>query len=86
MNDRVRFSQLFLFVKVFMISEYQVPDFSLTPITSYSFSCSSSSIKAAISNLKKCGMSITGYLDKMKSIAEALEAIEQPISEYDLCN
>lgn len=31
-------------------------------------------------------MSITDCLDKMKSIADALEAIERPVSEYDLCN
>ena len=29
---------------------------------------------------------MTDYLDKMKSIADALEAIAQPDTEYDLCN
>lgn len=31
-------------------------------------------------------MSVTDYLDKMKSIADALEAIAQPVIEYDLRN
>lgn len=29
---------------------------------------------------------MTDYLDKMKRIADALEAIAQPVMKYDLCN
>ncbi|KAF8398674.1 hypothetical protein HHK36_014529 [Tetracentron sinense] len=43
-------------------------------------------LKQQFQNLKKGGSSITDYLDKMKHIADALEAIGQPITEYDLCN
>ena len=43
-------------------------------------------LKQQFQNLKKEGLSITDYLDKMKSIADALEAIAQPITDYDLCN
>lgn len=43
-------------------------------------------LKQQFQNLKKGGLSFTDYLDKMKGIVDALEAISQPVSEYDLCN
>lgn len=43
-------------------------------------------LKQQFQTLKKGGLSVTDYLDKMKSIADSLEAIAQPVTEYDLCN
>ncbi|KAF8399460.1 hypothetical protein HHK36_015325 [Tetracentron sinense] len=43
-------------------------------------------LKEQFQSLKKRGMSITDYLDKMKGIADSLEAVGQPVSDYDLCN
>lgn len=36
--------------------------------------------------MKKGGLFITDYHDKMKGIVDAFEAIAQPVFEYDLCN
>ena len=43
-------------------------------------------LKQQFQTLKKGGLSITEYLDKMKGISDALEAIRQPVMEFDLCN
>lgn len=42
--------------------------------------------EVVISNYKKRTCVATDYLDKMKGIVDALEAIAQPISEFDLSN
>ena len=43
-------------------------------------------LKQQFQNLKKEGLSVTDYLDKIKSICNALEAIAHPVIEYDFYN
>ena len=43
-------------------------------------------LKQQFQNLKKEGLSVTDYLDKIKSICNALEAIAHPVTEYDFYN
>ncbi|KAF8397444.1 hypothetical protein HHK36_016361 [Tetracentron sinense] len=42
-------------------------------------------LKQQFQSLKKGGMSITDFLDKMKSLADCLEAVGQQVSDYEIC-